>query len=520
MSVPDDPGGSGLQVSNYVTITNKSDMETEDSIIDSDCSISTKNTATKRRITSSRKVCKHCNKKRRHHKSSTPHSDNDCNCLNEITDNSIDLPKNEAPLMCPPPTPLPQTNSTESSNPSLTRQLYQSSDAAPYVVHIQKEQSVPNENRSIHPVSFGHFLKNSYFKNIVNGSLKKIGRNRVTLSFSNYEDANKFVTSQQLKLNHYKAFIPSFNLIRMGLVRGVPTEWSEEEILKNMSVPIGCGNITKVRRLKRKQTVNDKTEYIPIQTVVVTFDGQVLPKRVFLFYNALTVDLYIYPTIQCFNCCRYGHIKSQCRSTPKCFRCGLGHSGDSCSVEEDSVVCCLCSGSHLATSNKCPEFSRQKSIKETMAKSCISYSEAFKLHPPVTKSYADVLSSVPQKPSSSQINIGHLNSISPSGNKSYKKTVFLNKRVPAKSQPGYDQHAHSLLIKDYNMDLPTSSRAFSNLSASSSEMSIKELILILINTLNQSNFFSSPSNVAQKDLVIDNNTLHNGSTHKSDSVEL
>jgi hypothetical protein len=424
MSVPDDPGGTSLQVSNYITITTKSDMETEGSIVESDCSVN-KKSATKRRRTTSRKICKHCNKKRRHHKSNSTPSENDCDCLIVSVDKSITIQHNSL-SMCPP-SPVPHTSTNNSNNnfevtrPSLNRQLYQSSDASPYVVHIQKEQTAPNENCSIHPVSFGHFLKKNSFKNIVNGSVKRIGRNRVTLSFTNFEDANAFVQSTQLKANKYKAFIPSFNLIRMGLVRGVPTDWSEEEIIENMTVPIGCGKIIKVRRLKRKQIVDDKSQFIPIQTVVLTFDGQVLPKRVFLFYNSLPVDLYIYPTIQCFNCCRYGHIKSQCRSTPKCFKCGQGHSGDSCAVDEDLIVCCLCSGSHMATSNKCPEYSRQKSIKETMAKSCISYAEALKLHPPISKSYSDIL--ISQSPISSQINITKVHPNNKENKTSYNKSL-------------------------------------------------------------------------------------------------
>jgi hypothetical protein len=514
MSVPDDPGGGCLQVSNYITISNKSDMETEGSIVDSDCSFG-KNSAAKRRRSSSRKICKHCKKKRRHQKS-TSSSENDCDCLSECVEQIIPTSQiNNIPTCSP--SPVPHVTHTESARPFLNRQLYQASDVSPFIVHVQKEQ-LPNENISIHPISFGHFLKKNSFKNIVNGSVKKIGRNRVTLSFTNYEDANSFVQSKQLKLNNYKAFVPSFNLIRMGLVRGVPTDWSEEEIIENMTVPIGCGNIIKVRRLKRKQIVDDKSQFIPIQSVVVSFDGQVLPKRVFLCYNSLPVDLYIYPTIQCFNCCRYGHIKSQCRSTPKCFKCGQGHSGDSCSVDEDSVVCCLCSGSHTATSKKCPEYNRQKSIKETMAKSCISYFEALKLHPPISKSYSDILTTYAEKPISSQLNNNFLNSITADNKSSYKKTVYINKKVPPKSHFGYDQKAHAMLTKDYNMNLPTKSRAYAN-NIALPEMSIKELILTLINTLSQSNFISVPSNVAENIEIINKN-LQNGSSYKSDPVEL
>jgi hypothetical protein len=519
MSVPDDPGGSGLQVSNYVTIPNRSDMDTEGSVLDSDCSINTKNSASKRRRTSSRKICKHCNKRRRNQKSNTALSENDCQCINNFVETVIQSPETNSILMGPPS--VPHAISSESSLPSLSRQLYQSSDASPFVVHIQKEQTDPKENCSIHPVSFGHFLKKNSFRGIVNGSLKKIGRNRVTLSFTNFEDANSFVQSQQLKLNRYKAFVPTFNLIRMGIVRGVPADWCEDEVIKNMTVPIGCGNIIKVRRLKRKQIINEKTEFIPIETVVNTIDGQILPKRVFLCYNSLPVDLYIFPTIQCFNCCRYGHIKSQCRSTPKCFKCGQGHSGDSCSVDEELIVCFLCSGSHFATSRKCPEYSRQKSIKESMAKSCISYSEALKLHPPVSKSYSDILTSQLQKPISSQIISNNFNSISSDNKTSYKKTVLLNKKVSSKPRFGYDQHAHAMLTKNYDMNLPTTSRAYSN-NISLTEISIKELILTLINTLNQTNFISLPSNVASKDFEINNNNknIHSGSTHNIDTVEL
>ncbi|KAL4714270.1 hypothetical protein ACJJTC_009622 [Scirpophaga incertulas] len=49
MSVPDDPGGSGLQVSSSVSIPNKSDMETEGSVLDTDASKNIVNSAPKRK---------------------------------------------------------------------------------------------------------------------------------------------------------------------------------------------------------------------------------------------------------------------------------------------------------------------------------------------------------------------------------------------------------------------------------------------------------------------------------------
>ncbi|KAL0871642.1 hypothetical protein ABMA27_004168 [Loxostege sticticalis] len=277
----------------------------------------------------------------------------------------------------------------------------------------------------------------------------------------------------------------------MGVVRGVPTDWTDDEVKENISVPIGCGAILKVRRFRRKVTSNGKSEFVPTETVVLTFDGQVLPKRVFLCFNSLPVDLYIFPTIQCFNCCRYGHVKSQCRSTPRCFRCGHGHSGEGCSVEEN-VTCCLCSGPHCATDKKCPEFARQKGIKETMAKICLSYGEALKLHPPVSKSYADVLLTPPPA--------GH--SLS--------------------QQSGYSFIAHNMLTKDYNAPLPENGCALVNndLNNSLANLPVKDLLIALLTSLSKSNIISLPSNAAIPNIDSQDETSQNGCESSSAAVEL
>lgn len=507
MNEPDDPGGGSTpQVSSFVTVSYDGErMDAEGSHPDTDSSINLNNSsatnATKRKRSYARK-CKHCNKgKRKAHKSSII-GITDCQC--DISDSeqppSMDSIQSSGYSMSAPSTSNTQT--VRDSRPTLGRLKYQASDVAPYNVHILKDASSTGENCNIHPVSFGNFLKKNNFKNIIDGSLKKIGRNRISISFSKFEDANSFVESDILQSKNYKAFIPMFTVTRMGVVRGVPVDWTDDEIINNTSVPIGCGKIIKVRRLKRKIITNIQVEFVPIETVVLTFDGQVLPKRVYICYNSLPVDLYIYPTIQCFNCCRYGHIKSQCRSTPKCYKCGQSHSGDTCSVEEESVSCCLCSGSHYATSKKCPEYTRQRTIKETMAKSCISYAEAVKLHPPISKSYADVLLSVPSYSNKTTPTFIPNNSIEVANNKisSYKKTVFRRPSSPTPRGKGYDRAAHEAIIKDYNTPITKSGCLLVNSNApdnSFSNLSMKELLLVLLNSLSQSNVITLPSHAAQ-----------------------
>jgi hypothetical protein len=516
MNEPDDPGGTSPQVSNYVTISyNTTDMETDNStLLDTDSSgVNNRNAKRKR---SSTKICKHCNKKKRRndskHSTKTSNNENDCQCILKDKKLCFQIQSQPEPISS-------HTKSTELPNNNVTtavaRHLYKDSDVSPYVVHVQKEFISPNNKNTIQPVSFGHFLKKQNFKNIVNGSIKRIGRNRISMSFLNFEDANSFINNSVLSLNKYKAFIPTFNVTRMGIIRGVPSDWSDEEVMTNVSVPLGCGNILKIRRLKRKTTINEKVEFVPIETVVLTFDGQVLPRHVFLCYNALPVDIYIFPTIQCYNCCRYGHIKSSCRSNPRCFKCGQGHCGDNCSLDDEYFKCCLCLGSHVATSKNCPEFFRQKGIKETMAKSCISYSEALKLHPPVRKSYADIVITKPSQHNlnNSSINNNHLNKNSQIT--SYKKTTFLKPKSSPQISKGYDRAAHTALLKDFDFSSSENGCALINTNSKTAlhNLPVKELIIVLIQSLCQNNLMSLPSNAASdndNDLKFDSNTEPSG----------
>lgn len=116
----------------------------------------------------------------------------------------------------------------------------------------------------------------------------------LTEAFSNVADTNNFVDEMtRLASQKFKACIPTFNVSGMGVVRGVPAALTDDEILENISVPIGCGKIIQVRCIKRKTIVNGTAELNNSETVILTFDEQVLLKRIYMCYTALSVDLYI-----------------------------------------------------------------------------------------------------------------------------------------------------------------------------------------------------------------------------------
>lgn len=381
---------------------------------------------------------------------------------------------------------------TESQTPGIPayvpsgRQVYKESDKGPFVIHVQRVDPTQSSATSyLHPINFGRFLNKNNFIHIVDGSIIKIGRNRISLSFSDRTSANNFITNDILVKNNYKAFIPTFNTTRIGLVKGIPLEWTEDEVIEYAKIPIDNITIIKVRRLNYKVYLDGSHIYKPTQTCVLTFDGQILPERIYLCYNSLVVERYYYPTIQCFNCCRFGHTKVNCRSNPRCFKCGQAHSGDTCNAEEGFSSCLLCSGLHFATNKCCPEYNRQKSIKISMSDKNISYAEALKLHPPVNRSFSDVA-----KTSIANVSLPSSSIIS-----SHKKTVFLKPRPPPPQRLGYDRAAHQSIIASP----PTSSvngLAYPKSDSNTTPNAILELIQALTQLLNSS-VNNVPSNVAQ-----------------------
>lgn len=84
----------------------------------------------------------------------------------------------------------------------------------------------------------------------------------------------------------------------MGVIRGVPVDIGMDELVSSLQFDIST-EIIKARRLNRKIVKEDRTtEWIPTQTVVLTFSGQISPTHVYCFYSSFPVEKYILPTIQ------------------------------------------------------------------------------------------------------------------------------------------------------------------------------------------------------------------------------
>lgn len=391
---------------------------------------------------------------------------------------------------------------------------YKPSDKGPFRVHVSRSEPDPSAGTSIRPIKFGQFLSRNKIKNICPDGVKRVGRNKIAVEFMSAVDANNFLDNPILSLNRYEASIPSYSIMKMGIVRQIPVDWSMDEFVESLVIPSGTGEVLKARRLNRKVRENDKNIWIPTQSIVLTFHGQVLPTRVFSYHTSLPVEPYQYPTIQCLNCCRFGHVKAQCRSKPRCFRCSQPHSGETCEIGEAMASCLHCLGKHFANNVSCPEQRRQKSIKIIMSQENLSYEEASIQLPKIQKSYSDVLSVAPfSQPSlSSHISNSQSTSLSPS---SYKKTVISSSHPRVPLGKSYDRDAHHSIVAEEPSVLPNGCALLSS-QVSSSETtsqndSLLELLLTMILNLISQNKNNLPSNVAQKLFELSSISSNNGS---------
>lgn len=376
---------------------------------------------------------------------------------------------------------------------------YTNKDEGPFLVHVSRVEPFPSTGSTLNPIKFGQVMLNSRVQDISRGGIKKVGRNRISVEFKSPTAANSFLSNPLLADNQYQAVIPTFNVTRMGIVRGVPSDLSLADFVKDAEVPSGCGDILKARRLNRKVFREGGVEWVPTGTVVLTFSGQILPHKIFYCFTAMSVETYKLPTIQCHNCCKFGHVADQCRSKPKCFKCSLDHFGKSCSTPESLALCLFCSGRHFATSQSCPEQTRQKSIKNTMSQENISYSQACERFPPVSRTYSDAARS----------NLAHnppILSSSPSPIHSYRKTISIPRSTRRPLSQGYDRLAHQSIISERDPPPPSNGIALqpqglpsSSFSQSSSSDNLLDVLLsLLINMFSKMNDFPLPPNVADK----------------------
>lgn len=154
------------------------------------------------------------------------------------------------------------------------------------------------------------------------------------------------------------------------VVRGVITVIPIDEDLDKLKRSIQGGNVLRLKRLMR--TINrEKTESL---SVLLEFQGSVLPERVKVGCMSFPVRVYVPPPLHSYTCERYGHVAAVFKGKQRCPMCGGDHIYAEC-VENAEPKCCNCGGHHTVGYGGCEVRKRAVKIQQCKTINNISVKE-------------------------------------------------------------------------------------------------------------------------------------------------
>lgn len=245
---------------------------------------------------------------------------------------------------------------------------FREADSGPFYFFV--EHKTLNIGR-LHPMKLGEKLLqlNAYEKFIK--EISRVGRNRIKVEVSSGAIANELVADKFFYQNEYIAYIPNFLTEKKGVVRYVDTSFSEQQLMQIIKSEIP---IKRVQRLNRATKTGDETVYTPRQVINITFEGVRIPQFIYINKVRCPVEAFVHPVVQCFNCLRYGHTAAQCKSNKRCKKCSTVVTTE---CEVCNAWCVFCRNSnHQSIDKTCPEYNKQKRIKEAMSHLNVSFKEA------------------------------------------------------------------------------------------------------------------------------------------------
>lgn len=316
------------------------------------------------------------------------------------------------------------------------------------------KEPVNNNKQVSGNVHIGNFSHLSIAKTILNmkldhvSKLEKKGKNRLCITFSNRDAANAFLVNKSLLEKGYSMFIPANLVSCKGIVRHVDKSLDTDEILKESET--FNVEVISVKRLNRR-IFNETTrtaEFKPTTTVLFTFSGKILPRFVNIFRLPMPVEPYILPVIQCQGCFLYGHTKKNCNANERCKTCSASLKNH---PAECKTKCLHCSADHISSNRICPEFERQKLIRQIMSVDNLSFFDA-NLRVPKRRPNNEYISSpndfptLPKDTTQNNIHVHERRNYS-SQVPAYNKIASKRPRVTSPTvELGYDKLAHDLCL--------------------------------------------------------------------------
>lgn len=155
-----------------------------------------------------------------------------------------------------------------------------------------------------------------------------------------------------------------------GVINGIPLGVTMEELKQNLE---GAKVIDAVRL-----QMNREGRRMDSLSVRLKLEGKEVPDRIKMGYISYPIRKYIAPPLRCYNCQRYGHTASVCKSKMRCARCGGEHEFGKCG-EGVGLKCCNCGGSHNVAYGGCEVRKKAVEVQQEKARNNRTYAEAVKI---------------------------------------------------------------------------------------------------------------------------------------------
>jgi len=91
--------------------------------------------------------------------------------------------------------------------------------------------------------------------------VRKVGQNRVIAEMCSYKAANK-LENEFLLSHNLEAFIPLHRILRTGIVRDIPQNFSIDTLKESISSPL---KVLEICRLNRRVIVENELKYSFVQ---------------------------------------------------------------------------------------------------------------------------------------------------------------------------------------------------------------------------------------------------------------
>lgn len=156
-----------------------------------------------------------------------------------------------------------QDNSTEQTENIIRLKVYYlEKDSGILSVWVKK---IKSEGPELSAFKVGSILYKSY-KNI--SDIRRRGKYNVEVICKNYIEANKIIDDDNLKPHGPGTFVPGYRKIRKGIVRRIPLDLSEQEILNACESPV---KHLEVKRLNRRNihSTSDENKWFPCQSLAI-----------------------------------------------------------------------------------------------------------------------------------------------------------------------------------------------------------------------------------------------------------